>query len=107
MINDRILIEKSQIPYRFSIALNAVTFMLEIRYNSQCDLFVIGLYDKDGTLICYEPIIYGSELFKSHYKSGIYPAMRIVPQDVSGVNTAVTWANMNETVFLEIDNGGE
>ena len=33
--------------------------------------------------------------------------MRIVPQDVSGVNTAVTWANMNETVFLEIDNGGE
>ena len=106
MRKDKILIEKSQIPYIFSIALNSATYSLEIRYNSHADLFVIGLYDKDGTLLCYEPIIYGAELFKAHYKAGIYPAMKIVPLDESEENTAVTWDNMNETVFLIIDNAG-
>ena len=104
MKKDRILINKSQIPYRFSIALNATTFMLEIRYNAECDLFVIGLYDKNSNLICYEPIIYGAELFKQLYQPKVYPAMRIVPIDESGENTAVTWDNFNETVFLIIDN---
>lgn len=106
MKKDRILIEKSQIPYRFSIALNLTTFMLEIRYNKECDLFTIGLYDKEGTLICIEPIIYGAELFKQHYQAGIYPTMRIVPLDESGESNAVTWDNFNETVFLIIDNAG-
>lgn len=106
MKKDRILIEKSQIPYQFSISLNAVTYQIEVRYNDECDLFVIGLYDKEGNIICYEPIIYGSELFKQHYQSGVYPAMRILPSDESGRNTAVSWDNFNESVFLEIDNVG-
>ena len=107
MRKDRILIEKSQIPYRFTISLNAVTFLLEIRYNEEVDLFTIGLFDKDSNLLCIEPIIYGAELFKQHYKAGVYPAMRIVPTDESGENSTVTWDNMNETVFLVIENGGE
>lgn len=106
MRKDRIQIKKSQIPYRFTIALNSKTFMLEIRYNTECDLFTIGLYDKLGTLICTEPIIYGVELFKQQYISGQYPAMRIVPLDESDANTAVTWDNFNKTVFLLIDNEG-
>ena len=104
MRKDRILIEKSQIPYRFTISLNANTFMLEVRYNGERDIFTIGLYDKDGNLICIEPIIYGAELFKQHYQAGVYPAMQITPIDESGENTAVTWDNFNETVFLVIDN---
>lgn len=107
MRKDRILIEKSMIPYRFSIPLNDTTFMFEIRYNSEVDLFTIGLFDADGKLLCIEPIIYGAELFKQHYKSGEYPAIRIIPTDESGENSAVSWDNMNETVFLAIDNGGE
>lgn len=101
---DRILIDKDQIPYRFSIALNLTTFQIEVRYNEHCDLFVIGLYDKDKNLICYEPIIYGAQLFKQHYQAGTYPAMRIVPFDESGENTVVTWDNFNKAVFLMIDN---
>ena len=106
MRKDRILIEKSQIPYRFAIPLNATTFMLEIRYNAEVDLFTIGLYDREGVLLCIEPVIYGAELFKQHYKAGVYPAMRIVPTDESGENSTVTWDNFNETVFLIIDNAG-
>lgn len=101
---DRILIKKEQIPYRFSIALNSTTFLIEIRYNEQCDLFIIGLYDKNKTLMCYEPIIYGAPLFKQQYQAGTYPTMRIVPFDESGENAAVTWDNFNKTVFLMIDN---
>ena len=33
MKKDRILIEKANIPYRFSIALPSIMFELEIRYN--------------------------------------------------------------------------
>lgn len=103
---DRILIKKDQIPYRFSIALNATTFLIEVRYNKESDLFVIGLYNNDGTLICYEPLIYGSQLFKQQYQAGTYPAMCIIPLDESEESTAVTWDNFNETVFLVIDSVG-
>lgn len=107
MKKDKILIEKNQIPYRFSIPLDAERYMLEIRYNSEVDLFTVGLYNNAGKLLCVEPIIYNAELFKQHYKAGIYPALKIVPLDESGETTAVTWGNFGETVFLLIENGGE
>lgn len=106
MRKDRIIIEKSLIPYSFAIPLNDVTFIMEIRYNSEADLFVVGLYDRERNLICTEPITYGAELFKPQYQSGIYPAMRIIPLDDSGSTDIVTWDNMNEKVFLMIDNVG-
>ena len=107
MKKDRININKALIPYKFSIALNDTNFTFEVRHNNEADLFVIGLYDRNGQLICTEPVIYGSELFARHYQPGIYPSIRIVPLDDSGANTAVTWQNFNETVFLTIENTGD
>ena len=107
MRKDRILIEKSLIPYRFTIALTDVSHTLEIRYNSEADLFVIVLYDTDGNMLTIEPVIYGSEMFAQQYRAGIYPAVSIVPLDESGEETAVTWDNFNETVFLYIMNAAE
>lgn len=107
MRKDRILINKDMIPYSFSIALNDVTYILEIRYNTEADLFTVGLYDRDKNLICIEPVNYGAELFKPQYLAGIYPAMRIVPLDDSEMANAVTWDNFNETVYLTIDNAEE
>ena len=100
---DRILIEKANIPYRFAIALPRTEYELEIRYNETGDFFTVGLY-KNNELICIEPIVYGAQLFKQLYQPGIYPALRIVPVDNSGVSTRVTWDNFNETVFLEVHN---
>lgn len=102
---DRILIEKKNIPYRFSIALPRSEFVFEVRYNQTADLFTIGLY-KDNQLICIEPIIYGAQLFEQLYQPGIYPSLHIVPIDSSGSASKVTWDNFGETVFLEIDNAG-
>lgn len=104
MRKDRILIEKSLIPYSFAIPLTTTTYIFEIRYNAERDFFTIGLYDRDRNLICIEPITYGAELFKPQYQAGIYPTMRIVPLDDSGNTDTVTWDNMNERVFLTIDN---
>lgn len=106
MKKDRIIIEKANIPYRFSIALPYSVFELEIRYNSTADLFTVGLY-QNNVLICIEPIIYGRQLFRQLYQPKIFPALIIIPNGSSNENTAVKWSNFNETVFLEIDNTGE
>ena len=106
MKKDRILIEKANIPYRFSIALPQSMFELEIRYNKTADLFTIGLY-KNDTLICIEPVIYGVPLFKQLYQPGAFPALTIIPTYSSGASSRVTWSNFNETVFLEISNTGD
>ena len=100
MKKDRILIKKANIPYRFSIALPSTMFELEIRYNTTADLF------KNDTLICIEPIIYGVPLFKQLYQPSAYPTLTIIPVDNSCENSRVTWANFNETVFLEVNNAG-
>lgn len=103
---DRILIEKQNIPYRFTVALPRNLYELEIRYNETVDLFTIGLY-KSGKLICIEPIIYGAQLFKYLYKPGIFPSLCIVPKGNNDTEKRVTWDNFNETVFLEIENMGD
>ena len=105
MKKDRILIKKANIPYRCSIALPSTMFELEIRYNTTADLFTISLY-KNDTLICIEPIIYGVPLFKQLYQPSVYPTLTIIPVDNSCENSRVTWANFNETVFLEVNNAG-
>jgi hypothetical protein len=106
MRRDRIIINKDMIPYIFSIPLNSSMYMLEIRYNETCDLFTVGLYDRNRKLICIEPITYGAELFAPQYQAGIYPAIRIVPVDESNNTSVVTWDNFGEKVFLIIDNVG-
>ncbi len=103
---DRILIEKQNIPYRFTIALPRQEYELEVRYNETADLFTIALY-KDSKLLCIEPVIYGAQLFKYLYKPGIFPALCIIPRGNDNTQTRVTWDNFNETVFLEIENMGD
>jgi len=105
-MRDRILIQKDLIPYNFSINLGEVIFDIDVDYNETADLFTITLY-KDGELIVTEPIIYNVPLFTDVYMVGKYPVLTIVPYDESEQETAVTWDNFNETVFLSIDNVGD
>ena len=104
MNKDVILIDKELVPYIFNIALGDVMYTVEVRHNSEADLFTIALYDINGNLICTEPVIYGAVLFEQQYQPEIYPAVTITPLDESGEETAVTWENFNKTVFLFIDN---
>lgn len=104
-MRDRIIVKKEQIPYGFSIALGMDKFNMRFAYNRQADLFTVSLY-REGKLLCSnEPVIYGMPLFRDIYDSGVFPMLTIVPLDESGNETAVTYKNFGETVFLTIDNG--
>ncbi len=102
-VRDRLLIEKSNVPYRFTIALPRKIYDIEVRYNEYSDTFNMHLYS-DNELLCIEPIIYGRALFEQVYQPEIYPAMRIVPNDSSESARRVTWDNFGESVFLEVYN---
>lgn len=113
MKRDIIEINKDLIPYEFDIVLADETFKIGINFNETAELFTADLsklneesgeYEK----ICKgEPIVYGKKLWEDVYITGKYPAIDIVPLDESGENNAVTFDNLNETVFLCIDNTDE
>lgn len=106
MKKDRIQIKKSLIPYTFYILLADELFQMTVNHNEKHDIFTITL-QKDGTTICEaEPIIYGVPLFYDIYASGKHPALTIIPFDESGQEQSVTYDNLNETVFLTVDNAG-
>lgn len=104
---DILEIHKGLIPYECSILLAGELFGMQINHNASADLFTVDLY-RDGELICAgEPMIYGVPLWKDVYKAGTFPAIDIIPVDPSGESNVVTFDNLNETVLLVIDNGGE
>ena len=104
MRKDRILITKDLIPYTFNILLADELFSLTVNYNETHDFFTVTL-EKDGETICEgEPIIYGSPLFRDMYVAGKYPCIDIIPIDESGEHNTVTFDNLNETVFLTVEN---
>ena len=103
---DRIEITKSLIPYSFNILLGANVYNFAISYNKNNDFFTVRL-SKDDEVICEgEPLVYGMPLFEDIYVAGKFPAFTILPLDESNEQTAVTWDNFGETVFLSIDNVG-
>ena len=107
MKKDRLLIEKSLIPYSFDIMLGDELFTLSITRNEKHDLLIVAL-EKDGEVICEgEPIIYGVPLFKDLYQPDKYPSLDIVAMDESGEQNVVTFENFNELVFLTIENYDE
>lgn len=100
-------IDKSLVPYEFTIELDNDEYMLDVRYNETHDFFTIDLY-KDGNLVVAgEKLVYGVPLFESTYEPRTHPAQTIIPLDPSGHENTVTWATLNETVFLILQNGGE
>ncbi len=99
-------IEKALIPYRFEMELGAELFVLEIRYNELHDYFTLDLL-KDGEVLVFgEKLVYATPLFSEVFDER-YPAPTIIPLDASGRETRVSYANLNETVFLKLVNNNE
>jgi len=107
MKKDRININKSMIPYKFNIKLCGENFVFTVKHNENNDIFTVKL-EKNGEVLCEsEPIIYGIPLFKDIFLAGSFPAVNIVACDESNTENSVTADNLNRTVFLVIDNGGD
>lgn len=106
MDRDIIEVNKSLIPYSFDILLEDELFTFGIDYNKKYDVFIASL-EKNGDVICEgEPLVYGMPLFKDMYRAGDFPAVDIVPLDISGQQKDITYSNFGDTVFLTIDNMG-
>lgn len=100
-------INKELAPYTFEIVLANEVFEILVKYNAHADLFTLALY-KDGEEVCAgEPLVCGVPLWKDVYSAGKFPAINIIPCDLSGDEADVTWTNLGETVFLYIDDGEE
>ena len=111
MKHDVMEIDVAKVPYEFDILLAGELFRIGVNYNETAKFFTLNLAKKDKetgnyTEICpSEPVVYGVPLWNDVYKNGRFPAVTIIPLDESGENNAVTFDNLNRTVFLALDNG--
>lgn len=106
-MKDKMVIEKSMIPYEFNILLGGDFFTIRVDYNAYGDFFTIGLYKNGEVILRGEPIVYNVPLFMDVYKLEKYPCVRIVPYDLSREVCAVNYNSFGKNVFLYIDNGGD
>lgn len=105
-MRDYIAINKTLIPYSFDVLLGAKNYTFTVKYGETSGLFVVEL-ECDGETICSgEPLIYGHPLFQDCYMADLFPSVTLVPYDESGQEQEVTFENLNETVFLTIDDEG-
>ena len=99
-------IDKDNIPYQFEIELAGDVFIFEIHYNAEYDFFTVDLYRDEEVLAYGEKLAYGSPLFRT-YADERFPKETIIPRDKAGVETAVTYQNLGETVFLFVSDSDE
>lgn len=104
-MRDKIIVDKSKIPYRFAIDLGNEQFILDFKYNEVLDVFTVSLFSGDTLLAADEPIMYNFPLFQDIYEAKKFPIVTIVPRDESSQTDLITWENFGKTVFLTLENG--
>ena len=100
---DTIEINKSMIPYEFNIVIGNENFTVRVDYNNTGEFFTIGLAKNGETICAGSPIIYGRKLFED-VRNPNFPAIDIVPIDLSKSYNKVTFDNLCEGVLLVLDN---
>lgn len=98
-MDEYIDIEKDQIPYQFDLEIAGVVYTFQIDYNAMYDYFTVDLSLAGETLAIGEKVVYGVPLFE-HMNDTRLPAYPIVPYDLSGTETRVSWDNLGVSVFL-------
>ncbi|MFD1206632.1 phage baseplate plug protein [Sporosarcina contaminans] len=94
-------IEKDEIPYSFEIDLGEEEFTIEMHYNGRFDFFTVDLYKNDKPLVYGEKLILDRPLFDGLVNIEL-PKVTIIPKDRSSMEKRITYANLNETVYLYV-----
>jgi len=107
-VPDRLIVDKSSIPCEMQIELAGEIFRIRFDYNALHDFFTATLSRRGRVVVYNEKIVYGKALFASVWLGdGSYPAVDIIPLDLTGSVDRVTWETFGKEVFLWIDNGKE
>lgn len=106
MMDEYIDIDKNEIPYAFEMELAGEIFEFEVNYNHAYDFFTLDLFKNGGALVVGEKLILNRPLFRN--RIGIeLPKVQIIPKDRANSATRITYENLNETVFLYVNEGEE
>lgn len=105
---DYIEINKDELPESFEIDLANETFTLAFSYNETGDFFTCNLYRPNDEGI-NEPLVLGEKLVLNRplwedITTLKMPAPTLIPMDLSGTETRISFDNLGKTVFLYIDN---
>lgn len=100
-------IDKEELPNQFEFDFGGDTFSMKIMYNEDFDQFTVSLFviGESGEL---EDVILGEKLVLNKYLWSDFtpdhiPGVPIIPLDLSGIETVITWENFGDTVFLYVD----
>lgn len=104
---DTIVINKELVPYTFEIVLGGELFTIGVDYNESYGFFTVSLTKDDETICNGEKIVYGKPLFQEIFECDKFPSVEIVPIDLSGEMSEVTFDNLSETVQLIINDQEE
>lgn len=95
-------IEKELIPYKFEIEFNDEEYTLEINHNQRFDFFTVDLFYQDKLIVCGEKLVLDRQLFENIVDVRL-PNVKIIPKDRSKREARITYENMNQTVFLYVE----
>ncbi|WP_211750237.1 hypothetical protein [Paenibacillus sp. Marseille-Q4541] len=98
-MDEYIDIEKDLIPYQFDIDLEGIIYTFLVDYNTAHDYFTVDLSIADVPIVTGEKMVYAVPLFNNISDSRI-PSLQIIPYDLSGSETRVSWGNLGISVFL-------
>lgn len=99
-------IDKENLPEQFQLNYGGDSFLTRFDYNATYDFFSVSLYKVGGDGM--EEIIIGEQLvLEKPLWSDMIPDITIgplfIPMDLSGLETAITWDNFGQSVFLYVD----
>jgi len=105
-MDEYIDIDKNEIPYAFEMELAGEIFEFEVNYNQAHDFFTLDLFKNGGALVVGEKLILNRPLFRNRIDIQL-PKVQIIPLDRANSATRITYENLNETVFLYVNEGDE
>lgn len=99
-------INKENLPEQFEISFGGPSYILRFDYSPEYDLFSVSSFlvteESQTPLVLGERLILEKPLWSDMIPEvGIGPD--IIPMDLAGLETRITWDNFGRSVFLYVD----
>ncbi|WP_268914122.1 phage baseplate plug protein [Lentilactobacillus sp. SPB1-3] len=103
MYRNTIQFNKFQLPEKFNLTLSGNDYQITVIYNEANDRLYLTLADENGkVLVTNEKLVAGERLFADIGDASL-PSEDLVLMDETGKETSVNFANVNESMFITID----